>query len=83
MEQQIKMAAKLYQCRDTAKNWCKEEYPEKIRHYIDHLKLVMKEYHLDEIQALLKISKTEFYQENGMVQMFFMAAVVEILEPSI
>jgi len=37
---------------------------------------------LEEIPALLKISQTETYQENPMGQMLFMAAVVELIEPS-
>ena len=42
----------------------------------------MKANNLEEIPALLKISQTETYQENGMAQMMFMAAVVELIEPS-
>lgn len=42
----------------------------------------MKNNNLEEIPALLKISKTEHYQENGMAQMMYMAAVVELIEPS-
>jgi len=64
MKQQIKIAAKLYQCRDTAQKLCRKEYHEKIRHYIDYLKLVMKNENVDEIQALLKISETELRKQK-------------------
>lgn len=82
MEKEIKIAAKLYECRDTAKRFFRDEYAAKLKAYISIIKAVMKANELDEIQALLKISKTETYKENGMGQMMFMAAVVEIMEPS-
>jgi hypothetical protein len=82
MEKQIKMAAKLYKCRDTAKAFFKEEYKQKLEPYTYILKEVMKANKIEEIPALLKISQTEHYQENGMVQMMYMAAVVELIEPS-
>ena len=82
MEQEIKMAAKLYKCRDTAKRFFREEYPEKVKPYRALITAVMKANNLEEIPALLKISETEIYKENGMGQMMFMAAVVELMEPS-
>ena len=82
METQIKIAAKLYECRDTAKRFFREEYAAKLKPYIHIITAVMKANELDELQAILKISKTETYQENGMTQMLFMAAAVEIMEPS-
>lgn len=83
MEKQIKIAAKLYECRDTAKNFFKEQYKEKLQPYSHILKQVMKSNNLEEIPALLKISSTEHYQENGLAQMMYMAAVVELIEPSV
>jgi hypothetical protein len=82
MEKQIKMAAKLYHCRDTAKAFFKDAYKEKLEPYTYILKKVMESNNEDEIQALLRISKTQSYQENGMAQMMFFTAVVEMLEPS-
>jgi hypothetical protein len=81
-EKQIKTAAKLYQCRDTAKAFFKDAYKEKLQPYTHIIKEVMKANNLEEIPALLKISQTEHYQENGMAQMMYMAAVVEMIEPS-
>lgn len=79
---QVQMAAKLYECRDTAKRFFKEEYKTRLEPYTHIVKQVMKANNIEEIPALLKISKTETYQENGMAQMMFMAAVVELIEPS-
>jgi predicted house-cleaning noncanonical NTP pyrophosphatase (MazG superfamily) len=82
MEKHIKTAAKLYECRDTAKRFFNEQYKEKLKPYIHVLKHLMKDKNLEEIPALLEISKTEHYKENAMDQMMYMAAVVELIEPS-
>ena len=75
------MAAKLYECRDTAKRFFKDQYPDKIQPYTDLVKAVMKANQIEEIPALLLISKTETYQDNPMGQMMFMAAVTDLMEP--
>lgn len=82
MENQIKAAAKLYKCRDTAKSFFGDKYKEKVEPYKHILKQVMEANNLEEIPALLKISESEHYQQNGMAQMMYMAAVVELIEPS-
>lgn len=82
MEQPIKIAAKLYECRDTAKRFFRCEYQEKVEPYKRLITAVMKANELSEIKALLKISETDTYQDNAMGQMMFMAAVVELIEPS-
>ena len=82
MEQQIKITAKLYKCRDTAKSFFKDQYKEKLVPYTHIIKEVMKSNNLEEIPALLAISGTDHYKENGMAQMMYMAALVELLEPT-
>lgn len=81
MEQQIKIAAKLYECRNSAKMLYKEQFKTKLKPYIHLIKSVMKANNLKETSALLKISETYIYQESGVAQMMFMAAVCELLEP--
>jgi len=76
----IQIAAKLYDCRDTAKSLFKEEYKTKLQPYTHIVKEVMKANKLEVIPALLKISKTATYQDSGIAQMMFMAAVVELIE---
>ena len=82
METQVKMAAKLYKCRDTAKNFLGAEYKERLKPYTQILTAVMKANNLEEIPALLKVSETETYQDSPIGQMMFMAATVELIEPS-
>ena len=79
MEKQIKMAAKLYEYRDTAKLFFKDDYKEMLQPYLHILKQVMKANNIGELPALLRVSKTEHYQENPMAQMMYMAAVVELI----
>lgn len=81
-EKEIKMAAKLYECRDTAKRFFRDEYAEKLKPYTHIIKQVMAANKIDVIPALLKVAQTQTYQENAMGQMLFMAATVELIEPS-
>lgn len=86
MEKLIKMTAKLYQCRDSARSLAEMQgvpLLDKLKPYMDIIVAVMKARNLDsEINAILKISETESYKESGLVQMMFMAAAVELMEPS-
>lgn len=85
MEQQIKIAAKLYKCRDTAKSYAKiqnEDYHKMLQPYSEIIQAVMEADKLDHIHALLKISESKTYQDSGMAQLLFMAALVELMEPS-
>lgn len=82
MMQAIALSQKMKKCRDTAKRFFKEEFPEKLKPYIELLEAVMKSKSMNEIPALLEISKTETYQDDGMVQMMFLAATVELIESS-
>lgn len=81
MEQQIKLAAKLYKCRDSMKGLFKEEYPEKIKWYIDVLNNYAHKKEISIFEAVIDICKDPIVGENGMASVLFMAAAVEILEP--
>lgn len=86
MEEQIKMAAKLYECRDSAKSLAKmqnKDYKQMLEPYTVIIDKVMKANKLDHIPALLKISETQTYQESAVTQLMFMAALVEMIEPSV
>jgi len=81
-EQQVKMASKLYQCRDSAKKLFREEYKEKIQWYVDVIKAWQEKHKLDVLQAVLQICNTDSIKDDGMGTMMFMAGAVEIIEPS-
>jgi hypothetical protein len=60
----IQMAAKLYNCRDTAKRFYRDTYKQELEPYTHIIKEVMKANDLEEIPALLKISATSIYIES-------------------
>lgn len=72
----------MYDCRDTARRFFKEEYAKTIEPYTQLIKKVMEANKLDEMRALLKISETSIYQDSGMAQMLFMSATVDLIDPS-
>lgn len=82
-EQQIKVAAKLYRVRDTARDFLKEDYHRRLKPYSDIIKNVMAGNNCDELTALLQhISSTKTYQADGMAQMMFIAATIELIKPT-
>ncbi len=82
MEKQVKIAAKLYECRDTAKRFYKDEFTEKIKPYSEILEKVKKAKGIDTLQSALKIASLESMKEDGFGTMMLFAATVEMLEPS-
>ena len=82
MEKQIKTAAKLYQCRDTAKRFYGAEYNEKLRTYKNVIEAHQKKFNLEVLPSVMEICSFESVRDNGMAVMLFMAAAVEMIEPS-
>jgi hypothetical protein len=80
MEDQIKMAAKLYRCRDTAKGILKEDYHNRIADYKAVINQWNKTHDTDTLESVITICAMP--DLNGVTIMMFMAAAVEIIEPS-
>ena len=80
MREQIKIAAKMYQCQESAQRLFKDEYVGKIKWYINTIKTVMEKEHLDELSSILFISNLPNVKNNGAAIMLFMAAAVELIE---
>jgi hypothetical protein len=74
----IKLAVKLEEVHETAKRFYKEEYAEQIEPFKLLILEVMKSNNIKAIPALIKISKTELY-DNGMAQMLFMSATYDLI----
>ena len=83
MENEIKITAKLYDCRDTAKRFFRDEFSKRIKPYQTTIKMIMEKEQIDVLPAILFISKTETYQSDGMIQLLFLAAACELIEPSV
>ncbi len=82
IESQVKLAAKLYKCRDTAKQLYKQEYHAKMREYQEYIKAAMVKYGLDELPAVMKMIKEGGSDINGMTVVLLLSATIEMIEPS-
>lgn len=81
-EQQIKLAAKLYKCRDSAKVLYGKEYKAELKWYICRIYEYQKKQKVETLPAVLAICSFPTVKENSTTTMMFMAAAVEIIEPS-
>lgn len=75
----LEISLKLQRANDTAKKWHGEEYPEKIKVYIDILQKVKETENIDTMQALIKVLKKLDDGENPMMAMMFCAAAVDMV----
>ncbi len=82
MEQQVKIAAELYQCRDTAKRFFRDEYEAKLKPYKNIIEAHQKKFNLDVLPSVLELCSFESVRDNGVATMLFMAAAVEMVEQS-
>ena len=81
-ELMVKVAARLYNMRDTAKKFFGKEYREKLKPYTHLIQAHMKANGVDEIVSVIKLAQMESVKDNAMSQMLFFAAAVELIEPS-
>lgn len=81
-EQQVKLAAKLYECRDSAKALHGKEYKAELKWYIARIYEYQKKQKVETLPAVLAICSLPSVKENSSTIMMFMAAAVEIIEPS-
>lgn len=77
-EQAVKMAAKLYECRDTAKRLFGSEYQQRMEAYGQAVKSAANALNCSEIAAATKLAN----KAGGMSAICYLAAVVEMTEPS-
>lgn len=84
MEQQIKLAAKIYKMRDTVKSLHRDGYAEHIKEYIDLINACMKKHNIkNAIEAAIHLGDQVKDMPNaGSFVLNIMAAAAEILEPS-
>lgn len=82
-ERDVKMAAKLYKCRDSAKSLYGEEYQKKLTTYKNFIQIHMKKNKLDVLPSMIEICGLDSVKNEAITQMLFMAAAVEMIEPSV
>lgn len=78
-EKTTKIAARLYECRDTAKNILGDKYHDRLSAYMDAIKQVAETRKTGALEAALIMAKNT---DDGMTTMLIMAAAVEIEEPT-
>lgn len=83
MIKQLEIAAKLYRCRDTAKGFYREEYLDKIEPYKECIKKYCAKSGKDTLLGVMEICEIdEIKAKGGFPIIMFMAAAVELIEPS-
>ena len=75
-------ALKMKQCRVTAKKMLGDGYAERIKPYMEVVQLVMKANNTDAVNAVRKISEQKKLWKKKVNQVMYMAAAVEIIDPS-
>lgn len=82
-EQQVKIAARIYEARDTAKRLLGDKYAAKIAEWQDAIRFYMKSTGLDGIHSVMELVSAAQRDGDAMPQMLLLAAYVEMIEPSI
>jgi hypothetical protein len=81
-EQLIKTTAKLYQMRDTARRFFKDEWPAKQREWIPIIEAAMRQDGVGELEAAINICKVLSDADQGFSIIIVMGTVCEMIEPS-
>ena len=79
-EQQIRLAAKLYEMRDGAKHILGDRYQERMNDFAKAIRIVQDRKKLDILQAAIDIC--QHVDGGGFEVVFVMAAACEMLEPT-
>lgn len=79
-EQQVRIAARLYEMRDAAKALLGDKYSERMALYADVIRQVQAKLQLDELGATLRIVKG--IEADGYETIMMMAAYSEMIEPT-
>lgn len=80
VEEAVRIAAKMYRCRKSAKFLFGDQYSEKVKFYIDTIQKVCKANGVNEIKAILQLCKDKKVAENEVAVMMLMSAALEISE---
>ena len=83
MEQQIKLASKLYRCRDTIKRFYMDDYNDKLQPYKECIRKYAAKSGKDILLSAMEICEVdEIREKGGFIIMMFLAAALEMVEPS-
>lgn len=82
MRTQIEIAAKMYKCQTSAKALFGDEYKSRVQVYKNLIEAHKKKFGLEDLHATMELCSLPSVAENGMAVMLFMAAAVELIEPT-
>lgn len=77
-EQQVRMAARLYEMRDTARRLLGSSYGAKMAELGDALKTVAEKTNRQPLSVAIEAAR----EADGLTQCYLLAAVVELTEPN-
>jgi len=78
-EKAVRIAAKLYECRDTVRRLWGTDYPTKIKAWGETIEAIAANKGLDPLEAGRQLASAS---HDGATQMVILAATVELIEPS-
>jgi len=82
-ETHIRLTAKMYEMRDTAKTFLRDSYSERMIEIGAIIKARAKREKCDELQSMIRLAKdAQAENESPFVILYLTAALVEMLEPS-
>lgn len=82
-EQDVKLAERLYECRDTCKKLYGADWKDKIQFHTNIIRACMKKYNLNELRAAKKLIDDNYDADSsGVFTLKVLAAVVEMIEPT-
>jgi hypothetical protein len=76
----IQMVAKLYDARGSLKALFPDKFEQRISEIQTAIKMIIKQSGESELEVMIKLMKEQ--KEKPILQMWIMAATVELLEPS-
>lgn len=85
-QQQIRIADRLYKCRDTAKSLLGERYADYVKKWIELVRDVAAAHNLQTMEVVPFIQRREAQAGKALTEvqiLWLAAATVEILEPSV
>ena len=82
-EQQIRLAAQLYDVRDTMRRFLRDKYPAQMAKYKGYIETAKARWSLDTIPAAMRlVAELQKRHDGSMSQPLVIAAAVEMIEPT-
>jgi hypothetical protein len=81
-EQQVRIAAKMYETRDAMKRLRGDKWPADFVEYSGFIRRAMQSWNMDVLPACLRLCEAEKLADEPLTQMMLVVVAVEMVEPS-